>query len=253
MFALHNNRILAALVQRRGDLTGRLLRVDFVHGEMFGQFGDPISEVVFPVSGMVSVVVALKEGELVEAAMIGHHGVVGGSAAFGATDHIYTSFCQLPGRAYRFPAVILADVVREDDTLRSMIFAHEQFMQFQAQQTAACNAKHHVMQRLSTWLLRAKDVAGSNEMSLTQEFLAQMLGVQRASVSGFAAQLQDMEFIRYRRGRLSIVDEAGLAGQACECHERLASFQKRLLPAMAQTPSVPHHEGLSHAADQRQS
>lgn len=226
---MQQNRILNLLIQRRPEARARLTRVDFGHGDLLGRPGEPIQHAVFPVSGMISLVVQLGDGELVEAAMVGHDGLVGGSVAFGGANHLNTSFCQLPGTAYLLPADELAGIAKQDEGVRAAIFAYEQFLQAQAQQTAACNAKHHIMQRLSSWLLRTKDVTGAREMFLTQEFLAQMLGVQRASVSGFAGQLQDMELIRYRRGRLSITDEAGLARQACECHARLLACRRELL------------------------
>ena len=225
---MQQNRILTALLQRHPEAPARLTRVDFVHGDLFGRPGEPIRHAVFPVSGMISVVVDLASGDVVEAAMVGCGGVIGASAAFGATEHINSSFCQLPGAAYLLPVADLADIAQRDESVRAMLFAHEQFLMAQAQQTAACNAKHHIMQRLATWLLRAKDVTGTSEMFLTQEFLAQMLGVQRASVSGFAGQLQGMDLIRYRRGRLSITDETGLTSQACECHSRLAAVSRKL-------------------------
>jgi len=225
---MQQNRILTALVQQHPDVRARLSRVDFGHGDLFGRVGEPIRQVVFPVSGMISIVVQLDDGDMIESAMVGHDGLVGGSVAFGSADHLNTSFCQLPGTAYLLPAEELKEIAREDETVRATIFAHEQFLQAQAQQTAACNAKHHIMQRLSSWLLRTQDATGTREMFLTQEFLAQMLGVQRASVSGFAGQLQDMDLIRYRRGRLSIVDEAGLAQQACECHAKVRACRKAL-------------------------
>lgn len=225
---MQQNRILTALVQRHPEARARLTRVDFVHGDLFGRPGEPIRHAVFPVSGMISIVVDLASGDAVEAAMVGFEGLIGGSAAFGSTEHVNSSFCQLPGTAYVMPAAELSDIAMRDEIVRVMLFAHEQFLMVQAQQTAACNAKHHIMQRLSTWLLRAKDATGASEMFLTQEFLAQMLGVQRASVSGFAGQLQDKDLIRYRRGRLSIMDEHGLSSQACECHSKLAAFHRKL-------------------------
>jgi CRP-like cAMP-binding protein len=227
---MQQNRILSALIQRQPEIRSRLARVDFVHGDMFGRVGEPIRHAVFPTSGMVSIVVALGDGDLVEAAMVGRDGMIGGSAAFGTLEHLNSCFCQLPGTAYQLPAAELSDIARRDEAVRSLLFAYEQFLLAQAQQTAVCNAKHHIMQRLSSWLLRAQDTIGANEMFLTQEYLAQMLGVQRASVSGFAGKLQDMELIRYRRGRLSIVDGAGLARQACKCHSRLQDCRKKLLP-----------------------
>lgn len=226
---MHHNRILTSLIGRHPEARAHLTRVDFVHGDLFGRPGEPIHHAVFPVSGMISVVVDLASGDVVEAAMVGNSGVIGASAAFGATEHVHSSFCQLPGTAFLMPAAELAAIAQRDEAARALLFAHERFLLVQAQQTAACNAKHHIMQRLSSWLLRTKDATGMSEIFLTQEFLAQMLGVQRASVSGFAGQLQDMDLIRYRRGRLSILDEEGLAGQACECHARLRALRRTIL------------------------
>jgi CRP-like cAMP-binding protein len=223
------NRVLSVIAHRHPECRTRVKRLDFVHGDMFGTSGEPIEHAVFPTSGMISIVVALRNGEMIEAGMVGREGVLGGSAALGGTKHVNSSFAQLAGTAYLLAAADLAEIARKDEVVRSLLFAYEQFILAQAQQTAACNAKHHILQRLSSWLLRARDAVDQDEMYLTQEFLAQMLGVQRASVSGFAGQLQDMDLIRYRRGRLTIVDGAGLAGQACECHATLRARRHGLL------------------------
>jgi CRP-like cAMP-binding protein len=126
-------------------------------------------------------------------------------------------------------ATDLEAILAHDEQLRSTLFAYEQFLLAQAQQTAACNARHHIPQRLSSWLLRARDATRESELLLTQEFLAQMLGVQRASVSMFAGQLQDKELIRYRRGRVQVMNCDGLASEACECHAVLSDLRRHLL------------------------
>lgn len=226
---MRENRILSLLTLRRPECRARLRRVEFVHGDTFGTAGRPIEYAVFPASGMISLVVSLANGDLIEAGMVGRDGLVGGSVAFGATCHLNSSFCQISGTAHLLPAKDLIETAQGDDAVRALLFAYSQFILVQAQQTAACNAKHHILERLSGWLLRAQATTGAGEMFLTQEFLAQMLGVQRASVSVFAGQLQDMDLIRYRRGRLTILDEAGLAARACECHARLQAARELLL------------------------
>jgi CRP-like cAMP-binding protein len=226
---MQQNKVLSVLVQRHPGCRERLRRRDYVHGDVVGTSGDPIVEVLFPSSGLISVVVTLRGGELVEAAMIGCDGVVGGGALFGAKQHLGCSFAQLPGVGWTMRAADLAAIVAGDEHLRTLFFAYEQFLLAQAQQTAACNARHHIPQRLSSWLLRARDATHENELLLTQEFLAQMLGVQRASVSMFAGQLQDKDLIRYRRGRVAITNVDGLAHEACECHQTLSDLRRRLL------------------------
>jgi CRP-like cAMP-binding protein len=226
---MQQNRILSALVQRHPESRERLRRRDYVHGDMIGKAGDPIVDVLFPSSGLISVVVGLKGGDLVEAAMVGCDGVVGGGAVFGAKQHLGSSFAQLPGSGWTMRAADLGALLERDDQLRATLFSYEQFLLAQAQQTAACNARHHIPQRLSSWLLRARDATRENELLLTQEFLAQMLGVQRASVSMFAGQLQDKDLIRYRRGRVTVMNADGLSHEACECHLALSDLRRRLL------------------------
>ena len=226
---MQQNRILSVLVHRHPECRERLKRRDFVHGDVVGKAGDPIVDVFFPSSGLISVVVELRGGDLVEAAMIGCDGVVGGGAVFGAKQHLGSSFAQLRGSGWTMQAADLVEIVRNDEHIRSLLFAYEQFLLAQAQQTAACNARHHIPQRLSSWLLRACDATHESELLLTQEFLARMLGVQRASVSMFAGQLQAKDLIRYRRGRVNIVNAETLAHEACECHLVLGDLRRRLL------------------------
>jgi CRP-like cAMP-binding protein len=218
---MYGNRLLDALSRSQPEaLRSRLTTIDFVHGDLVAEASAGIRRAVFPRSGLISMVVDLKDGDRIEAAMIGYDGAVGGAAAFGASIHLCTAFAQLPD---------LIDLAAADRAFRNALFAHEQFLLAQAQQTAACNAKHTIPQRLSTWLLRARDVAGADELLLTQEHLAHMLGVQRASVSMFASQLQEKGLIHYRRGRLHVVDERGLAAEACECHTSLRQRHQDLL------------------------
>jgi CRP-like cAMP-binding protein len=232
---MFENKLLDALFSSQPDfLRNRLRAIEFVHGDVLGEAGQPIEHVIFPRSGLISVVVDLQEGDRIEVAMVGARGAVGGAAMFGGTHHLGTAFAQLPGRAWQMRADDLMDAGAASPEFRKLMFAQEQYLQAQAQQTAACNAKHSIMHRLCSWLMRARDIAGSTELLLTQDNLAQMLGVQRASVSMFASQLQERGLIHYRRGRVHINDPAGLASQACECHAVLRQRGERL---MAEEPA----------------
>ena len=226
---MHHNEILARLHQSHPDFVTRHARqLTYVHGDVFGEAGRPIDELLFPSSGMISLVVDLNDGDRIEAGMVGRRGMIGGSALFGGRTHLCTSFAQLPGNGWIIKAADLIELAERSAGIRDLIFSNEQYTLSQAQQTAACNAKHRIPQRLATWILRAHYDSGEDELLLTQEYLAQMLGVQRASVSMFAGGLQDKGLIFYRRGRVRILDRAGLEREACECHAVLRGRHTRL-------------------------
>jgi CRP-like cAMP-binding protein len=222
---MHQNDILARIHQAHPDfVTRRARQISYVHGDVFGETGGAIQDVLFPSSGMISLVVDLADGNRIEAGMVGRRGMIGSSALFGGSTHLCTSFAQLPGQGWAIRTEDLVDLAERAPEIRDLMFRNEQYTLSQAQQTAACNAIHRIPQRLATWILRARFDSGDDELLLTQEFLAQMLGVQRASVSMFAGALQDKGLIFYRRGRVRILDREGLEREACECH---ATLRKR--------------------------
>jgi CRP-like cAMP-binding protein len=226
---VYENRLLDTLSRSQTDvLRNRLKPIDYVHGDLLAEAGAPIDHVIFPRSGLISMVVDLIDGDRIEVAMIGAGGAIGGGVAFGATQRLCTSFAQLPGRAWLMKSADAVEIASDSAEFRHLLYMQERYIQAQAQQTAACNAKHTIMRRLCSWLLRAQDAIGGDELLLTQEHLAQMLGVQRASVSMFASQLQEQGLIQYRRGRLQITNAAGLAEHACECHTALRQHRERL-------------------------
>jgi CRP-like cAMP-binding protein len=215
----YHNQILSFLHARFPDFVGQRARqLSFVHGDVIGEAGRPIEHAFFPSSGMISVVVELRDGGRVEAAMVGRRNAIGGSVVFGGLNHLNTSFAQLPGSGWLLKATDLVELAERDPDVRNLLFDNEQYLLAQAQQTAACNARHVIPKRLGTWILRASEACGGDELTLTQEYLAQMLGVQRASVSMFAGELQDKGLIFYRRGRVRVLDREGLEHHACECH-----------------------------------
>lgn len=220
--AVHHNQILSRLNGAYADFIGRRARqVSFVHGDIIGEIGRPIDDIIFPRSGLISLVVDLRDGGRIESAMVGCLSVVGGASVLGADVHLSTAFAQLPGTGWVLKASDVIELAERSLDVRQLMFRNEQFLLAQAQQTAACNAKHRIPHRLATWILRARHASGENEFILTQEYLAQMLGVQRASISMFAGALQEKGLIFYRRGRVRIIDRSGLEAEACECHETL--------------------------------
>jgi CRP-like cAMP-binding protein len=118
---------------------------------------------------------------------------------------------------------------RQSETLHSLLIRHEQVVYAQAQQTAACNVTHTIEERLARWLLRARDLSLSDRLPFTQEFLAEMLGVRRTSVSTVAHTLQQAGFLKYARGRIEIIDPRGLEESACECYFSVCNYYDTLL------------------------
>jgi CRP-like cAMP-binding protein len=209
----------------------------FVNGELLAEAGAAIEHVFFPNSGLISIVVPLQSGEVIEAGVVGRQDVFGAAVAFGAKLHVNRAIVQIPGSASIIRAADLVAAANKSETLRCDLFLHDQFILTQAQQSAACNARHEVSQRLATWLLRVRDRAQQEELPLTQEFLSQMLGVQRASVSIAAAAMQEAGMIQYRRGSIHITDTAKLEHAACECYDILRTCYARTFPARTMQPA----------------
>jgi CRP-like cAMP-binding protein len=226
---VHQNTILSALHSLHPAFVAKSTKqITFDHGDHLARAGTRIDRLFFPTSGLVSIVTELPEGETIEAAMVGRSGTIGGSALLGANIQIGTSFGQIPGDGWSMSAEDLLALAREDPKVQSLFVRNEQFLLAQSQQTAACNAKHQIGPRFATWILRARDASGSHVLHLTQEFIAQMLGVQRPSVSVFANALQEKGLITYRRGNIQIADEVGLKRHACGCYEALLQTRRRI-------------------------
>jgi CRP-like cAMP-binding protein len=188
-----------------------------------------IRHVYFPSSAVVSLVVTLESGEMVEAAMVGADGVVGASAALDGRISLSRGIVQLSGDIVVCSIDGLKSAALQSPKLLSMLIRHEQTVYAQAQQSAACFASHHVQARLCRWLLRARDLAGTDTLVFTQEYLAEMLGVQRTSVTVVAHTLQSAGLIKYARGKIQILDAEALQDSACECYETVKRHYERLL------------------------
>jgi CRP-like cAMP-binding protein len=225
-----SNRLLASLSQSDSAILQPLLKPTFLEQQrILVDAGESIDGVYFPVDSIVSLVVGLSTGETVEAAMVGNDGVVGAAAALDGGISLTRGIVQLAGEAMMCEVATLRTAAMQSHSLLSLLIRHEQAVYAQAQQSAACIAAHNIEARLSRWLLRARDLAGTDTLHFTQEFLAEMLGVRRSSVSVVAHTLQQAGLIRYSRGRIQIVDLDGLKETACECYEAVRAHYQALL------------------------
>ena len=206
-----------------------LKTVELVYGEVLGEPGDSITRVYFPHSGVISLVVELSVGDMIETAMVGRDGALNISSALDGKVSLNKAIVQLAGAASTIDVDQLRKIVREFDAFRSLLIRHEQVLFAQSQQSAACNASHSVEARMCRWLLRMRDLAAAADLMLTQEFLAQMLGVRRPSVSLVANTLQKAGLIKYRRGNIRLLDVAGLNDGSCECYGTVKAHYDRML------------------------
>ncbi|WP_375412605.1 Crp/Fnr family transcriptional regulator [uncultured Bradyrhizobium sp.] len=228
------NLLLASL--SAGDaaaLKPHLNVIHLEHQKVLFEAGDPINVVYFPSSAIISLVVGLSTGEMIEAAMVGRDGVIGASAALDGRISLSRAIVQLEGASLTCQVDVLKGAALQSSTLLSKLIRHEQTLYAQAQQSTACMAAHAVEARLCRWLLRARDLSDSDTLSFTQELLAEMLGVRRTSVTLVAHSLQQAGMIKYARGKIQILNLEGLRETACECYETVNSHYRALLGATA--------------------
>jgi len=194
---------------------------------------EEISHVYFPTSAVVSLVVTLSSGDMIEAAMVGNDGVVGASAALDGKIAPSRGIIQLGGEIVVCDIDALKSIALQSPKMLALLIRHEQAVFAQAQQSAACFATHRVEARLCRWLLRARDLSGSDKLTFTQEYLAEMLGVRRTSVTAVAHMLQEAGLIKYARGKIQIMNAKELQESACECYASVKAHYHKLLGAAA--------------------
>lgn len=183
----------------------------------------------FPLSSVVSIVVMMADGAVVEAGTVGNEGMTGLPLVLGTQHSLSRAFYQVPGESLRMTARTFQEELDRRGAFHDVMHRYTQVFITQVAQSAACNRLHPVEQRLSRWILMSQDRVGSNKLALTQEILAQMLGVRRASVSVVAGMLQKAGFISYTRGIITILDRPGLMASACECYAVVREETARLL------------------------
>jgi CRP-like cAMP-binding protein len=180
--------------------------------------GEPIEYCYFGDGGMTSLLIPLQDGALIEAGVIGKEGFSGISAIMGAPTASHTAMIQMPGIGVRLPPDILRNAMLASPALLDRVLRYFQALNIQISHTAACNAHHNLMERLARWLLMAHDRAESDVLPLTQEFMSMMLAVRRSGVTVAAGSLQATGAIRYRSGRVTVLDRQLLEEASCECY-----------------------------------
>jgi CRP-like cAMP-binding protein len=229
------NLLLASLPpENMAALVPHLRVVQLPQETVLFEAGDTIKAIYFPHTGIVSIVVDLASGETIETAMIGRDSLVGGSAALDDDIALNRAVVQVAGVASVVDVGTFRGLAQQSHTFHATMARHRQFILAQAQQSAACNAAHTLEARLSRWLLRCRDLLGSDDIHLTQEFLGEMLGARRTSVTLVASALKQAGFIRYRRGHISVIDVEGLRDSACECYKTNKAQGKRLIGTLVQ-------------------
>jgi CRP-like cAMP-binding protein len=213
------NRLLDALPPAdRARLRSRLEPVQLSFKQVLSASHEPISHAYFPLGGLVSLLTVMADGAAVEVAVVGNEGVVGLSVFLGARSTPGRVICLIPSHALRLPTEVFRAEAAAGGALDRVLRRYAQGLFTQIAQTAACNRLHPMAQRLARWLLLTHDRVNADEFLLTHEFVSQMLGVRRATVTEALGILQQAGVIGSRRGRITIVDRPGLEAAACECY-----------------------------------
>jgi CRP-like cAMP-binding protein len=229
---LGTNRLLRRIAADDfARLQPHLKRVRLALGRVLHPLGAAIEHVYFPVSGMISLLAVMRSGDQIETGVIGRDGVAGASVAIDGWTSGARATVQIEGVAWQIPAGDFLAIYRTSEGFRSLINRYLGIVLFQAQQSAACNAIHPLEARLCRWMLHVQDTVQEDVIALTQELLSHMLGVRRTSVSLCAHALQKSGLIRYARGKIKIVDRAGLQDSACECYANIRDYVEKVIPS----------------------
>jgi CRP-like cAMP-binding protein len=213
------NRILAALSEGARARLEASLDVLALHRQQFtNRYDTPMHTVDFPIDAVMSVVGTLSNGSTCEVATVGREGFVEVDAALASRIAQRTSFCQIPGHVARMPIDTFQAELDANQEFKTVVLRAVRTRAFMTEQLAVCNLKHAIVERFARWLLMTRDRMQRREFNVTHEFLAMMLGARRAGVSQAAATLQSGGCITYRRGVITIVDDAALLARACECY-----------------------------------
>jgi CRP-like cAMP-binding protein len=224
------NRILRDLPpQDRIRLTAALQPVAFELGDVICEPGQRLDHIYFPTTAVVSSLYTTEEGETAEMGLVGNDGVVGVSLFLGGEATPNQATVVVAGDALRLAAHVLRKEFAAGGALQALLLRYTQALITQISHTAVCNRLHAVEQRLCRWLLMCHDRVDRDDLQMTQEFIANVLGGRRETVTVAAGHLQDAGLIRYSRGHIAIVDRKGLEAAACECYPAVAAWSDRLV------------------------
>jgi len=230
------NDLLAALPQAEWQRwLPELESVDMPLGEVLYESGSTLSHVYFPTTSIVSLLYVMENGASAEIAVVGNEGLVGISLFMGGGSTPSRAVVQSAGRGLRLNAQMLKNEFNQGGPVLHLLLRYTQALITQMAQTAVCNRHHSLDQQLCRWLLLSLDRLRDNELVMTQELIANMLGVRREGVTGAALSLQKDGLIHYTRGHISVLDRAGLEKRTCECYAVVKKEYDRLLPAKPAT------------------
>ena len=213
------------------SLIGATKNVVLKSGEAVYQQADPgsLPHVYFPTSGMISLTVLMATGKEVEAATIGNEGMIGLSIALGLDSTPIRAISQISGGGLTIPALAFLKAMKPGGTLDFLVRRYTAYALRYANQTVACNLLHSVEERLCRWLLMSHDRVDRDEFSLTHEFLAEMLGVRRQTITVIAGKLQTADILTYRRGVVHVLNREGLEAASCECYGVISTLYDRIM------------------------
>jgi CRP-like cAMP-binding protein len=224
------NRLLAALAPADvARLRPHLELVLLSQRQVLAEPHKPIEHAYFPQRGFVSLVQSMADKSMVEVGIIGREGFVGSPVLLGAATSPVMAMVQAPGEALRIPASVLLKEAADSADLSSLLLRYVQALHVQVTQTAACNGRHALAERLARWLLMAHDRVAGNDLPLTHEFLAIMLGTRRSGVTVAVGALKKVGLIDNDYARITILDRRGLESAACECYQTVRSEHEYLL------------------------
>ncbi len=230
------NRLLTALPTAELERLREHLELVPMHlGEVIYESGSKQNLVYFPTDSIVSLLYVTEDGASAEIAVVGNEGMVGVVLFMGGETTPSRAVVHSEGHAYRMNGRHLKDEFNRGGALQHLLLRYTQALLTQMAQTAVCNRHHSLEQQLCRWLLLSIDRLSSNELLMTQELIANMLGVRREGVTEAAGKLQSLGVIRYARGRITVIDRLGLEAHACECYEVVRREFDRLLPDIKPT------------------
>ena len=230
----HQNRLLDALPASDYErIAPHLELMAMPLGSVLYESGTRMRHVYFPTTSIVSLLYVMEDGASAEIAIVGNEGILGISLFMGGNTTPSRAVVQSAGHGFRLKADLMKDEFGRFGPTMHLLLRYTQALITQMAQTAVCNRHHSIDQQLCRWLLLSLDRLSSNELSMTQELIANMLGVRREGVTEAAGKLQDAGLIKYSRGRITVFDRPGLEARACECYQVVKRESDRLLPRIA--------------------
>ena len=233
----HENRLLAALpCEAWRAWSSQVEPVEMPLGQILYEPGVRLGHVYFPTTAIVSLLYVMEDGSSAEIAVVGNEGIVGISLFMGGESTPSRAVVQSAGAGFRLKAEVMLEAFERAGSVMHLLLRYTQALITQMSQTAVCNRHHSLDQQLCRWLLLSLDRLRGNDLVMTQELIANMLGVRREGVTEAAGHLQRAGLIQYRRGHITVLDRAGLERRTCECYAVVKKEYDRLLPGLGVRP-----------------